>query len=171
MPRGDHGSRWGGVCLPAWIGSRVPHWEPLSVVPRPQTGQRGTGRRGWRCGEQSCPRCLHTPPGGLQRGPLCCGTLGSNNWCCGMALPASTAGSSYEFLPVTKCYQLRISIAASQLFFVILFVWFCCCCLCRVHLILANAICVSIAVQCIKFYRKKKKKKKTLILEVEPQDE
>ena len=94
MPRGDHSSRWGGVCLPAWIGSRVPHWEPLSLVPRPQTGQRGTGRRGWRCGEQSCPRCLHTPPGGLQRGPLFSGTLGSNNWCCGVALPASTAGSS-----------------------------------------------------------------------------
>ena len=29
-----------------------------------------------------------------KRGPLCCGTLGSNNWCCGVALPASTAGSS-----------------------------------------------------------------------------
>ena len=82
------------LCLPAWIGNRAPHWEPLSLVPRPQTGQRGTGRRGWRCGEQSCPRCLHTSPGGLQRGLLCCGTLGSNNWWCGVALPASTAGSS-----------------------------------------------------------------------------
>ena len=94
MPRGDHSSMWGGVCLPAWIGSRTPHWDPLSLVPRPQTGQRETGRRGWRCGEQSCPCCLHNPTGGLQSGLLCCSTLGNNNWCCGVALPASTAGSS-----------------------------------------------------------------------------
>ena len=93
MLQGSHGSRWGGVCLPAWSGSRGPDWELLLLGPRPQTGQLRTGRRVWHCVEQSCPHCLRNQPGGLHRHQPCCDTQGRSSWCCVGALPASTSSS------------------------------------------------------------------------------
>ena len=65
-----------------------------SLVGAKAADRAARNRTSRRCGGQSCPRCLHTPPGGLQRGPPCSDTLGSSNWCCGVALPASTVGNS-----------------------------------------------------------------------------